>query len=126
MEILKPDTRVLYFIVPTEQVPFMERGWGNGYCILPPGHKFHGKDMSELDSLSVHCGITYTKYMSAELVDFYKEYAIGISGILDESFIGCWLVGFDTGHSRDNPKDCDQKYVLNQTLKLWKQLMGKI
>ena len=38
-------------------------GWGNGYVIIPEGHKLHGKHYEELNkrkAISVNGGLTYS------------------------------------------------------------------
>lgn len=55
---------------------YFERGWGNGYVSLPPGHKYHGKHYTELYHLD---------YFGQELT---------YSALEGEN----WVVGFDTAH----------------------------
>ena len=82
-------------------------GWGNGYVIIPEGHKLHGKHYEELNkrkAISVNGGLTYSELADARII---KQF-----GLSDEH-LGSWIVGFDTCHCWDDmqrwPKDEVQK-----------------
>ena len=81
----------------------LRMSWGiwNGYVILPKGHIFHGKNMSdkEIEDLQVHGGITYSA-----------------PGGNDWSKDDDWILGFDTNHMHDFSPDSkirDFKIFLN-------------
>lgn len=72
-----------------------EHGWGNGYVAVPEGHPWFGTDYTD----------------------------IGYWPDMDELTYSCmvgdnWVVGFDTNHLGQNPKDQDMEYVLASTRKL--------
>ena len=70
----------------------LRMSWGiwNGYVILPKGHIFHGKNMSdkEIEDLQVHGGVTYSA-----------------PGGNDWSKDDDWILGFDTNHMHDFSPD---------------------
>ena len=50
-------------IIPGVPLPFISRGWGNGYVLIPQGHPLYGKFdfyAPEFEGLEVHGGITYS------------------------------------------------------------------
>ena len=82
----------------------MNFGWGNGYVILPKGHKYHGVHYDEIP-VDVHGGLTYSQDIST----FSKDD--------EEAKSGAWVVGFDTAHYGDTlakwPKEKVQKEADN-------------
>ena len=94
-------------------LPGVTTGWGNGYVIVPKGHKAHGIEYDELE-IDVHGGLTYSQEITEHQLEMFPS--------LDESDIGGWIVGFDTAHFNDNPTNCSIEYVQNQTEKLKEQL----
>jgi hypothetical protein len=88
-----------------------EVGWGNGYVILPPDHMLVGCKDLDAYSIYAHGGITYTSY-----------------GEQAQSFIPCpidpksWVIGFDTAHYMDNSTNWPQEKVLEETLRLKKEI----
>ena len=72
-------------------------GWGNGYVVLPKGHKFHGLDHDDIMNQCDTCEeLTYSKS--------------------DED--GNWVVGWDSNHSYQNKENYPFKVVLAQTRQL--------
>ena len=73
---------------------FMDFGWGNGYVVIPKGHKLHGMNYNDIHdaipSLSVNGGLTFSA--SADSLAWDE---------IPEGSEGCWVVGFDTAHSWD-------------------------
>ena len=78
-------------------------GWGNGYVDVPNSHPIFGVHYDEID-VDVHGGLTYSQFID-----------------------GKWRVGFDTGHYGDTLKRWPQEKVLEETTRLFKQIvnMGK-
>lgn len=82
-----------------------KHGWGNGYVALPSTHPFYGLDYDEIDQhVGVHGGLTYSQSYVHE----------------NETY---WLIGFDTMHSSDNPRNSNKEYVINETLNLLEQCL---
>jgi hypothetical protein len=84
-------------------------GWGNGYALIPIGHKFHGKDYDYINKfINIHGGLTYGELITEETIKFYN---------LDKEDIGTWCVGFDTCHLDDTlmmwPKERVQEEANN-------------
>jgi len=90
-------------------------GWGNGYILIPKGHRMHGVDYDDIP-VDVHGGLTFAILVNAKTV---KEWE-GLG--MDESDIGTWMVGFDTVHAYDTPISCPESYVINETENLKNQL----
>jgi hypothetical protein len=82
--------------------PWMEKGWGNGYVILPKIHSFH----------SVGC-------------NFLNEHLEGLKSLTyaDTNGDGEWMVGFDTCHSGDTIDNWPESEVLKETELLRDQLV---
>jgi hypothetical protein len=99
-------------------------GWGNGYVLIPEDHPLYGMDNFSIETgdgldnfLNVHGGITLTKVVDNHIIyNFAPEF-------LDDQDKGCYIIGFDTAHSGDNPYDQDYEYVKNQTQHLHDQLV---
>ena len=94
----------------------MKHGWGNGYVIIPKGHKLHGKHYDELNkrkAISVNGGLTFS-----ELAD---KNAIKQFGLSNEDK-GSWIVGFDTCHGWDNLDNWPKEKVQQEADKLLSQL----
>lgn len=66
-------------------------GWGNGYVVIPKGHKCHGKDYDDID-VEVHGGLTFS-----DAADDIKDWP----EIIEEDK-GGWVIGFDTAHYDDD------------------------
>jgi len=95
---------------------FMDFGWGNGYVVIPKGHKLHGKSYSEihelLPNLEVNGGLTF----SSSVDDLkWEEFPIGTEGD--------WIVGFDTAHAWDTLDRWSKDAVLRETNNLKNQLI---
>lgn len=79
----------------------LPHGWGNGYVIIPIGHKLHGVDYDDID-VDVHGGLTFSSVITED-----DARAWGI----DEKHIGSWMVGFDTCHYGDSLSRWPQEAV---------------
>lgn len=76
------------------------KGYGefNGYVSLPIGHCWYGKNYAKLQEVDVHYGLTYS-----------------------EEEDGRWVIGFDTAHASDDPKDWNREKVRKEANKLLDQ-----
>ena len=93
-------------------LPGINHGWGNGYVIIPPGHKLHGKHYDNI-KVDVHGGLTFSELIDVELAELWE---------LDKEDIGGWLVGFDTAHYRDDMEHWPMDAVQAETDSLKSQL----
>jgi hypothetical protein len=111
---------MIHFKIKHRVIPGFDQGWGNGYVLLPKGHKYHGISYDEID-LDVHGGLTYSEHISK---DFLKR-----SDLTDDEIeqidLDSWCIGFDTAHYGDNEHNCPESYVENQCLHLKSQLGKK-
>uniref|UniRef100_A0A6M3M5A3 Uncharacterized protein n=1 Tax=viral metagenome TaxID=1070528 RepID=A0A6M3M5A3_9ZZZZ len=93
----------------------MNLGWGNGYVVIPKGHKLHGKSYDEIHnlipSLRVNGGLTFSK--DANNLDWDE---------LPENSKDGWVVGFDTAHYGDTFERWSKENVIAEAEKLKKQL----
>jgi hypothetical protein len=79
-----------------------QRGWGNGYVILPKEHPFHGVEYDILNEyVNVHGGLTYSN--------------------VDKN--GNWKVGFDTAHLGDTLENWPEEAVIKHTEELRDQFI---
>lgn len=68
--------------------------WYCGYVSIPEGHPWHGKPYHEIDA-DVHGGLTYGQWSD-----------------------GRWVIGFDTNHYGDGPKERSFEYCVEETRRL--------
>lgn len=79
-----------------------QKGWGNGYVILPKEHPFHGVNYDILNMyVDAHGGLTYSK--------------------TDKN--GDWKVGFDTAHFGDTIENWPEEAVIKHTEELRDQFI---
>jgi len=87
-------------------------GWGNGYVIIPKGHKLYEKHYDEIHDimphLDVHGGLTYSEYAH--------------NNKLIEENEG-WVIGFDTAHFSDTLGNWSKERVEEETIKLKQQII---
>jgi hypothetical protein len=92
----------------------LDYGWGNGYVVIPEGHKLHGKsydEIHELCSININGGITFSD--SVEDLSTWN---------LPEGSKNGWVVGFDTCHSWDRLENWDKEAVMEEAINLMNQL----
>ena len=94
-------------------IPNHDKGWGNGYALIPKGHPFHGVEYDDIP-VNVHGGLTFGRLVDEEMVKHWPE--------LSEEDIGFWMVGFDTMHYMDSKLTCPKEYVERETQLLALQL----
>lgn len=92
----------------------MNTGWGNGYCVIPKGHKLHGKDYDSIHNeidLEIHGGLTFAcAVKDLDWDELTKEDKNG------------WVVGFDCAHLNDTHETCPKSYVEKEANNLKEQL----
>ncbi len=80
-----------------------KHGWGNGYVIIPKGHKLYGVNYEEID-VNVHGGLTFSEFANdldwSEMPEYSKD---------------GWVVGFDTAHLYDNLYNWPEEKVIKET-----------
>ena len=137
--------KVIPFIINNARLfpsGFKHCGAANGYVAIPPTNKYYGLpyDSPEVESLSVHGGITYADFAT------YKETSVNGLFVTKPEFVGkrntlltynelCFLgdkpqeipddwfiLGFDTCHWGDNKENWNEDKVAQETLELAKQL----
>lgn len=100
-----------------------------GYVGVPEGHPWHGLNYRELDHLTVHGGITFTKKCHG------KDTERGVCHVTEKED-NVWWIGFDCCQScdlcpivemrSDRPPSCtvyrDIRYVINEVTSLAVQI----
>lgn len=84
-------------------------GWGNGYIIIPPGHKLYGihyDDIASMYAIHAHGGLTFGEVLTPEYCEAF--------GLL-EDFIGYYMIGFDTMHFMDDLNSWPYSQVFAET-----------
>lgn len=112
-----------------------EHGTHNGYVVVPPENKYHGKRINELNDIAVHGGITFSEpiiYPDIWNGRKVREEFVGKRNLVfnDAEFItenievgdDWWILGFDTNHLTDNKYDWNRQAVIEETLSLLEQL----
>jgi hypothetical protein len=96
---------------------FFDRGWGNGYVVIPETHELHGKTYYEIHDLipelSVNGGLTFSDFRD-DLS--WKE--------IPENTKKGWVVGFDTAHYGDTLARWSKENVIKETFRLRRQLLN--
>lgn len=102
------------FIIENTWLPrgSFDFGWGNGYVLIPKGHKLFGVDYNDID-VNVHGGLTYSQEITADHIE-----RLG----LEVEDIGMWCVGFDTAHYQDTLSEWSKEKVQEEANKLMNQL----
>ena len=94
----------------------LDFGWGNGYLVIPKGHKLHGLGYGEIHVLipMLECngGLTF----SSLGVDC-KNWAE-----ITELDYDSWIIGFDTAHSWDTLDNMPMEKVKRLTIELMNQI----
>jgi hypothetical protein len=91
------------------EIQVIKRGWGNGYVAVSPKHCLYGKgeNSSSINGkIKIHGGLTYAQH-----------------GDGDYAPKNWWVFGFDTCHSGDNISNWPEERVIQETKKLFIQLL---
>lgn len=81
-------------------------GWGNGYVLVPKGHKYYGLNYDDIP-VDVHGGLTFSKHIKGDERGNFSD--------------GFWI-GFDTAHHNDTLDKWSENKVLEETINLFKQI----
>lgn len=106
------------FIKQSTHLGMMDTGWGNGYVVIPKGHKLHGKgydEISDLANIDINGGLTFASSIDNLDLDFWSE-------IMPEDANG-WVVGFDTAHYGDTLANWPEREVMREAEYLKEQLL---
>lgn len=104
-------------IIPNTLVKGIQKGWGNGYVLIPKGHKLHGIiywDIEDMEDIEIHGGLTFSREVT--------EHTLSKIPQLTKDDIGSWMIGFDTAHCGDNEITCPKEYVEKETQYLLEQV----
>lgn len=114
--------KVQYFCVENEQyntgIYMVERGWGNGYLVLPKDHPFwgvHYDQINESPHMVAHGGWTFSNFydkMKSQSSRFITD------GSVLESNNDDWVIGFDTAHYNDNLDNWPREEVFSHIREL--------
>ena len=124
--------KLVAFITPTSflDVKFYFLG-----VAVPPGNKYHGRNINDMEYFDVHGGITlsepatYPDVMNG--MEIKKEYVGKRNKLLekaefitDNTGIGddWWIFGFDTVHWGNNKYNWDRQALIEETLSMMEQL----
>lgn len=109
-----------WFTVENTWFNLRETGWGNGYIILPKGHKYHGKHYDNIP-IKAHGGLTFAESASLNMTNSYWDYT-NIPLIRKDD----WIIGFDTSHSGDNKHVQHERFVEDECKRIIKQLENEM
>jgi hypothetical protein len=105
-----------YFVCKTSKLLSLETGWGNGYISLPPSHPLYEKhynNINDNDEYFIPHGLwTYSNYFSSFNKNHISLIYFNDIEINDKD----WILGFDTSHLGDNPKNWNKNKVIKETL----------
>ena len=113
------------FLVSDLQIKMQERdpelgGYANGYVAIPKDHPLYNRFINYTSAdefpVNIHGGITYCKTnpLKCEHIKFARK---------GESIPeGALILGFDTFHFGDNPRNWDFARCMNEVIKLRTQL----
>lgn len=126
------ENKLVAFITPTSflDVKFVFSG-----VAVPPGNKYHGRNVNDMEDFDVHGGITFSEPATypdvMNGIEIKQEYVGKRNKLLekaefitDNTEIGddWWIFGFDTAHWGDNKYDWDRQSVIEETLSMMEQL----
>lgn len=100
-------TETIAFVVPITWLTGCTTGWGNGYVAIPQGHPLFGVDYSDIESIDIHGGLTY----SADKLSAQPKETEGM-----------WIIGFDCAHYGDTPETRPEEFVRAKVESLKKQV----
>jgi hypothetical protein len=90
-------------------------GWGNGYVCIPKDHPWYGKHYDDecYNDVEVNGGLTFSEMIEGEGIQpWFMEY------------MGEYVIGFDTAHSRDNLDIWPKHEVEAETERLRQQVIA--
>ena len=114
--------KINYFCVENEQINgttyAIERGWGNGYLVLPKGHplwELHYDQINQSPYMEAHGGWTFSNSYSN--LKKMKDKMI-TDGHSFEFNSDDWIIGFDTAHHNDSLRNWPRKEVFKHIREL--------
>ena len=122
---MKPLRTFVRQLTHLKAISFLERGWGNGYVIIPEGHPMHGKHYDDI-KVDVHGGLTLCGLVDMNGMIVTESFS-GNKNVMHwdevtEEDAGGWIVGFDTTHYQDSLERWPQKAVQAEVDNLMHQL----
>lgn len=102
------------FIKENDWLIGMDHGYGNGYVVLPIGHKWNGMSYDEIP-VNVHYGLTFGAIVTPEFIERWSQ--------LSEEDLGAYVIGFDTCHYQDTAENCPKEFVEYETEMLKEQCL---
>lgn len=114
--------KINYFCIENEQITgttyVIERGWGNGYLVLPKGHPFwkvHYDIINESPHMGAHGGWTFSN--SCDKMKKIKDKMV-LDGSPFEFNEDDWIIGFDTVHYNDSLRNWPKEEVFKHIREL--------
>lgn len=110
-----------YFCIQNVQIKgsyAIERGWGNGYLVIPKEHPLWGVHYDVINQsphLEAHGGWTFSNYYSKMKKLEDEMITDGPSFKLNSND---WIIGFDTAHYDDNLMNWSKDRVFKHILEL--------
>ena len=117
---------VFYLIIESHlKIPSYDRGWGNGYVLVPPYHPYYD-DVN----VEVHYGLTWGSRVGDFNIikdDLQVEYCPSLKKIIDDGNVDSlkdyWVYGFDTAHHMDSISRWPKEAVWIETEDLYEQFI---
>lgn len=104
---------IIPFIIKNNYNKYYQCGYGNGYVILPPGHRYYGVDYEHIEC-SVHGGLTFSKSV--------KDIKHTMFDFKSHNIEDGWVIGFDTCHYNDSLENFPKSRVIEEVMNLKKQM----
>jgi len=109
------ETEIKKVVLENNWLSSLNVGWGNGYVVIPKGHKLHGVHYDNIEGIDVHGGLTFSECADKELIK-----TLGLS----DNDLGSWVIGFDTCHYADNKMNWPKYQVELETQRLLEQVIN--
>lgn len=123
------NKKLVPFIIKNDWLPresSLTFGWGNGYVIIPKGHRLYEKSYDDvhkiLPDLEVHGGLTFSDYVSSFSQDGFVMNEQGFVAAKAWFNQEDWVIGFDTAHYKDTLESWSIERVMQEARKLKKQI----
>lgn len=104
---------------------YNEKGWGNGYVLLPKLHPFYNRDCNTLP-ITIHGGLTFGSIFTPDrFIEIYEGIELGgdVNRENYTKFDGYYMIGFDTAHAFDDLISAPKEYVLKEVDYLLEQCL---
>ena len=104
---------MIWYVIENNQpktphlIPYLDKGWGNGYVAIPPTHPAYKMDYDTLMyEIDIHGGVTFAGFPNT--LNEHKDW---------------WVLGFDTCHYGDTLLKWPKEAVEAETKRLFCQLL---